>query len=432
MGITAAGAGSGLDIESIISGLMSIERQPLSKLQTQKKTLDAQLSDIGKLTSAVSALRDAAKNLRSGDWLNAIKGGSADSTVAGVKANSGSATGSYVVDVKSLATAEVRYQDLTINADGKVLLPSSQLTGFVDAEGNPVTIDFGDTTLSAADMVAKINAQSDKTGWQASTIKMADGKQRLVLTSAETGVAQTETLGFGAGGGMNTIAAQQAKVSINGMEVSVTSNEITDLIPGVTLSLGKIGSTTVKIERDDEAVNKNLQDFVDAYNKVVDSVSALTSSGSFKGDSSLRGVSNQIYQSVFDPLYDPANPSASRDRGQLALLGITLESGGKLKFDSDAFSKKLASDPAMVRDNLASVGAALEKTTKNLLDIQDGLLTSRKTLINSRITQNQSNQDNLETRLEKKEMALRAQYGSLDASLAAMHQSLSRLQSMLG
>ena len=61
--ITAAGAGSGLNVEGIVSGLMSVEQQPLTKLQKQASKLNTQISDVGKLTSALSSLKSAAQKL---------------------------------------------------------------------------------------------------------------------------------------------------------------------------------------------------------------------------------------------------------------------------------------------------------------------------------------------------------------------------------
>lgn len=82
MGITAGGVGSGLDIESIINGLMSIERQPLQKLQDQKKALDTQVSDLGKLKSQLSALKDASDTIFGKDFFNTGKVNSSDESVA--------------------------------------------------------------------------------------------------------------------------------------------------------------------------------------------------------------------------------------------------------------------------------------------------------------------------------------------------------------
>ena len=60
MAISAAGVGSGLDVGSIVSQLMAVERQPLTRLQDQQKSYQSKLSAFGQLQSAMSKLQDAA------------------------------------------------------------------------------------------------------------------------------------------------------------------------------------------------------------------------------------------------------------------------------------------------------------------------------------------------------------------------------------
>ena len=61
--ISAAGVGSGLDVKSIVSQLMALERRPLDQLGTVTKRYETQLSAFGKLQSAMTTLRDAARKL---------------------------------------------------------------------------------------------------------------------------------------------------------------------------------------------------------------------------------------------------------------------------------------------------------------------------------------------------------------------------------
>ena len=63
MSISSLGVGSNLDAESIVSQLVALQRQPITPLQTEKSTLDSQLSSFGKVQSYLSALRDAARRL---------------------------------------------------------------------------------------------------------------------------------------------------------------------------------------------------------------------------------------------------------------------------------------------------------------------------------------------------------------------------------
>ena len=61
--LSAAGIGSGLDVDSIVSQLMALERRPLDLLQQKKDDIDARVSAYGNLKSALSTFQDAMQNL---------------------------------------------------------------------------------------------------------------------------------------------------------------------------------------------------------------------------------------------------------------------------------------------------------------------------------------------------------------------------------
>ena len=78
--ISSAGIGSGLDVNSIVTQLMAVERQPLTRLQTTATTYQTQLSAFGQMQSLVSALQDAAKPLFSADSFARSNASSSDTT----------------------------------------------------------------------------------------------------------------------------------------------------------------------------------------------------------------------------------------------------------------------------------------------------------------------------------------------------------------
>ena len=101
--ITSAGIGSGLDVNSIVTQLLAIERQPLAALEKQETQLTTKLSEFGKLQSMVSAMRDKATSLSSSTLWGQTTGASADSAVT-VTTASGAAVGAYAVQVQQLNT----------------------------------------------------------------------------------------------------------------------------------------------------------------------------------------------------------------------------------------------------------------------------------------------------------------------------------------
>ena len=94
MAITAAGVGSGIDIESIVSQLMTLERQPLVALQRRESDTRAQISAYGSLKSALSSFQSAMKNLSKLDAFRIFESTSSDEKVMTATADADAAAGS--------------------------------------------------------------------------------------------------------------------------------------------------------------------------------------------------------------------------------------------------------------------------------------------------------------------------------------------------
>jgi flagellar hook-associated protein 2 len=108
MAISSAGIGSGLDVKSIVSQLLTIERAPIRQLQTEAGRLQTQLSAFGRVQSALSTLRDASQKLTQSDTWGAAKATSSDSANVSATATGSAAPGSYNISVTRLAGAEAQ------------------------------------------------------------------------------------------------------------------------------------------------------------------------------------------------------------------------------------------------------------------------------------------------------------------------------------
>lgn len=103
---TSATSSSGLDVNSIVTQLMAVERQPLTKLNTQEASYQAKLSAFGTLNGAVSTFQSSVLGLSSPSLFQALKATPSDTTVFSASAASTAAAGSYTLDVISLAQAQ--------------------------------------------------------------------------------------------------------------------------------------------------------------------------------------------------------------------------------------------------------------------------------------------------------------------------------------
>ena len=108
MGLSAPGVGSNLDVNSLVSQLMAIERQPLALVQKREAAVQAQLSAFGMLQSQIASFGDASSALAKAGALAAFKASVGDTEVASASVSGATAAGSYSLEVKQLAHQTVK------------------------------------------------------------------------------------------------------------------------------------------------------------------------------------------------------------------------------------------------------------------------------------------------------------------------------------
>jgi len=142
-------------------------------------------------------------------------------------------------------------------------------------------------------------------------------------------------------------SAQNALLSINGLSISSSSNQVSAAVPGLELSLMEITSTpaVLSLTRDTSLAKQAITDIVTAFNAFETVMSELVASGtstsdpgSLKGDSSIRAIRDQV-RSIF--LADSSTPGSTK-KG-LDDIGISLALDGSFKVDSTALTAALSS-----------------------------------------------------------------------------------------
>ncbi len=444
MSITAAGAGSGLDIESIVSQLMTLERRPLNLLQQKERSTEAQVSAYGSLKSAISTFQDAMAKLSTAEKFKIFSPSFTDEDVLGAKTDSAAAVGIYSVEVQRLAQNHKLGSAEAASTDTFGGNASDALTLTVDGEST--TIDLS-TAKTLADIRDAINSAADNPGVTATILNKANGLQHLILTSDESGHAQrielsyagtvsAATLGLAtinrdaAGQVMVDLQELDAQLTVDGYQLTASSNNASGIIDGLTLELKDVGTSTLKIERDTESIEASAKEFVDAYNGLVSKVKELQGD-ELKGDASLRSVTGRLRGILNAALSSPVGSFSS-----LAEVGITSDAKtGELTFDSKKFSDALNLDFASVSDVFANNNQGFafrfDELADRLLD-DDGFIELRVDTLNDRIQRYQDDQERMEWRLEMKEKALRAQYAALDSLVGSLQATSNFLFSQLG
>ncbi|MCB1956250.1 MAG: flagellar filament capping protein FliD [Rhodocyclaceae bacterium] len=456
--ITSAGLGSGLAVESIISQLMQLERQPITQLQSRISTVDARLSALGRVKSAMTALQTAADKIKSPAGFALFKTEVGDSKVLSASAGSSANVANHSVEVKSLASTQklaatgLASSTSTIPTGTLILELGTLDTGVYTADPArtySVPITSSNNTLEGL-RDAINNLDADVT---ASIVNDGSANPaRLVLSPKDSGnsnvIRMSGLAGFDfdpeaplAGSMEQTVDPKDAVVVIDGITVTKSSNSITDALEGVTLNLTaeNIGApTTLAVSQDNEGIKANIQAFVNAYNEVNNLIRTETS---FNAESGAAGTLNSdaSVRSVRDQLRTIASSSLSSTVGgldRLSDIGITFTVEGTMTINSSALDKALADPTKDVaglftgNSTVSGLATQLSERLGSLLGV-DGTIASRT----SSYTQTKDNFgdriDHLEQRMTAIEARYRRQYAALDTLVASMNGTSSFLSQQL-
>jgi flagellar hook-associated protein 2 len=436
-GIQITGLASGLDTETIISQLMSIESQGRTRVARQQVTIQARQDALRSVDTKLTNLKLATTDLRSSLlWTATQTASSSNDTVLSTRMTGAAAPGAATINVQNLASAEQH----TIAGDAA--------TGTITISAGSGTPETYASYTSIDDLVSQINAKDD------GSVYAVNVNGSLVLSRRITGAANSFTVTAG-GAPIDPLketvkAGQDAHYTVDGgAPLSSASNVVSNGLPGIELTLKTVGSSTVNVNppaADPSAVSTKLKAFVSAYNDAVDlirgeltekSVSnpqndADAKLGVLNGDPSLSQLLGTLRQTIseagLDSLGVKVNDSgAATDPDSLA---------GKLTFDQDAFDAAWAAGPSAVKAKLGSVDqAGFAQTFEGVLDpitrAGDGLLDQRVAAGDSQLSNIKDQLARIDDRLSTKEDFLRKQFADLEAALSRSQSQSSDLASQL-
>lgn len=440
MGLTAAGIGSGLDVESLISQMVTLQKSPLKALQTTASSLDTKISAYGKLKSLMSALSDSATTLAKPETWKATTSVSSSPSVSVSVTDSNAFAGSYEVTVDALARGH--------SQASKLMPENAQFGGSLNLQigGDSATIEI-DEGSSMLDVVSAINAKD--AGVVASVMINADGQQRLMLRSKETGSNASFTLTATGNANLQVLsststgtvtqAAQNAQITVNGISVESATNDFKSIFPGLNITVSQVttsaANVTVTVKTDTEGLKKNLQSFMDAYNALNDLLTTSTkydsdskTAGTLQGDSTAVSMTNSLRTTISGTV------TGIGDVNRLSELGIQIEKGGKMSFGTSTTDKakleKALGNPNSLNKVFASEGTEgqgdtqglavrMKALTKNMLAFE-GTFDTKTTSLNAQKKNNTKAQERVNDQATAFEARMRAQYTALDTKMASL------------
>lgn len=423
------GVGSGLDIAGITQALVAADRAPTdTRLNRVESTSKFTLTALGSISSAFDKLKTAMDALAKPGALAARTVSVADDKIVGAKAANGAVAGTYTVQVEQLASA---HKLVTAGLQADTQLGGGTFKVFVGEESVDVTIAAEDST--PAKVQAAIQAAARGIGAQASLMKSDDGTH-IALTSDKPGAASGIRIEMGAGssaalataigGAVQTVAAQDARVSVDGLIRTVAGNSVDDLVAGVTISFKAVGESMVTVTGDATGSRKAVQDVVTAYNASVNAMAAATrfnaatkTPAALTGDAQMRGATADLRNVLAGVLGDGASMGLDA-----ATLGISTKVDGTLEFDTVKFDAALAASPGKVEALLIGENALTGKLSK-VLDSYvgtDGAFALRTKGLNDRIKDVATQRSALDTRMELGAERYKKQFVALDSLIAKL------------
>ena len=478
MAVSSVGIGSGLDVESILTQMIALEKQPIKTLEAKASVIESKISTYGEIKSLTDTLNSAVRDLTLDRTWNTVKISSSSTSVANASMTGSAAAGSYNVDVVKLAQSQTSVSakfasTATMGTGGVVRVaigdpsnPASAVKTF------DLSVSANDTLQSLAD---KVNADPNISRTViASVITDSNGQQQLMVRSRETGQANQFSFSFGAGvvtqadvdaddtltlgalkpaasgaladlaganGFTQTQAAENAVIKLNGVELESNSNSFADTIPGLSISVSAVGTSLLTVTQDKDAIQTSIQKFVDAYNAINDLLASSTKytqeskqAGILQGDSSTVSLQNALRM-----LTQGIASNATGAFNRLSDAGISMQQGGKLTVDSSKMATALNSVDALksmfaAKADAVGNGGGIAVNFKSFTDellAYEGTLNSKTDSLENQLKLNKTEVEKVETRAETVEARLRKQYSALDVKMASLSSLSSYVEQMV-
>jgi flagellar hook-associated protein 2 len=470
--LPGSGLGSGLDIGAIVTALVNADKSPKqTQIDSATKTNTLKISGVGTLKSALTAYQTAMANL--GSKTNPAFAGftatSSNTSILGATSDNTAVSGTYNVVVNQLATGS-KVASASFAGGAASAIPSGTLKISQNGTDYNVTIPANATLQSTRDA---INTAQGSNGISANIVTDSSGASRLVISSSKTGAGSdltvsgiagleidgTQPMGAtpapGASGNVNGIA-QDAKVTIDGLQVSSKSNTVSGAISGLTLNLTAVSPVTgsvatptvVSVDTNTKGLQTSVQAFVDAYNTLKNTIDTLskatpdedgklTVQAAFTGDSLPRSLIADIRSQLTS-----AGPGGALS--YLSQIGVMTDRlTGNLTFDTAAFTKTMA-QPGMAgqvqqmftgtddtNGLLSRMSKAVDPYLKASADgkTTSGLLDQRLTILNNNTRNLTSQQLALDLRVANLTKTLTAKYNAMDLLVGQMKATASNITS---
>lgn len=470
--ISFSGLGSGLDVDTIVKALVEAQSAPVTSLENKKTYAEAQISAYGQVTSRLNTLREAMLELRGLEKFQALAANSGNSSLFSATADhqAGAVSGNYTIEVLAEAQNYRQVSSSFAKTEAVAATGSDAKLVFSGLDGTTGDIELDISGKTLDQIRQQINNHADLKGKVSATLVNVDGDNaRLVLNSTTTGEEgrfSATFSGAGVAAGLEAVDSADpslstqatdnlnARIKIDGIEVSSSTNTFSGVISGVniTLATGAASQSTttssLNVARDDESIINSVNAFVKAYNDVIIHINEQKKNG-MAGDSTLRTIESELRNVLMtateggtvlanygittyvEKSYN-AEDGASSSNGTLLIDNAKLKEAMNNDFDQFALtwggsSFYIDGQASGYAERFADLAQRLTSTTVQNGQISKGLLEIRTEGLNSQIKRYDDRITSISDRLVLLEDRLRTQFNAMDTLAAQMNSTQSFL-----
>ncbi len=433
--INSLGIGSGVLTSDLLDKLREADEAVIIKPLESKITLANQKEDAYELLSSLMTTFKSSASALDGDNLYLSRAVTGNTDAVTVTAESGSNVQDFSITNVDKAEADVwRSGSLSEKSTPIVDLGSGTLT--ISINGEDFAIEYDDES-SLNDIRDSINETANES-ITASVLQVGEDSYELVLTAKETNQAITFTdTNSDSDSLINTLSLndplnniQQAKAAtfeFNGIEITRDSNEISDLIVGVTINLNQNQeaeeSASISISQNSTSISTEISLFVNNYNSLITNLQDMTRSdresgsvGIFNGDSFVKSIAREITSLV---------TQMDENRDSLIDYGIEIDRDGVMSLNNDMFATQFATDPEGME--LFFSGDSETDGIFTKLNSKMDEYTGYDQLMSSFSDQLESAKDNLVAQYDKQTASLDSRYEILQKKFIAYDAIISRI-----
>lgn len=367
-----------VDWDGLIEDLYKAKLAASDTYETKISTNESKISAYNDASDLLETLQTAAESLRAVTdssasdtdvflereaYLTGV-GGATASSVLTVSAAPGTDTGTYSLTVSQLATAQKVASGSFGSSSSSLSLSGSFTIGTEDGDSVSVNVT---QDMSLSDIASAINDESDTSGVKATVLKVSDSSYELILTTVDTGETISVSDGDSVLQNLGVVddsgdfadelqASQKAIFSIDGVTITRSSNEIDDVVDGLTFYLTGTTddgeSVSVDVAQNLSDIKSAVSSFVDAYNayrewaitqQETSSGGGASSDAVLFGDSTIRSINQQIASAL----------SFSLDDVSMSAIGLSFDESNKLELDEDTLNDVLNTDPDIIQQLFA-------------------------------------------------------------------------------